>query len=432
MKKSINALSHISYEYIDELKEVGAETLIKRRSYRAFLIAAMLAVVALCVSLFVIISSENTPPDIADLSVVDSSSDESFFGFASVSPEISTDSSVTSSASPEESNTSNENSVVTHESFVQSESSVPDDTFSVDDTSTSRPPDYNEDGADFTAQQIADIFAVREGDKTNQYEVIAFDDVTEIKTGALPQGDLPMLIESDWKHEYQKLTVGGMEDWALYLEGKTIILSNEASYDEVYSIALEWLPLCQKYFGFDYCDIDVSGSGGKYGFYQIYFYDSSASYPYYQDGRAIKRTNSYLKLDIGSNVDSDIITLRSIVYKAENNSFSEGDRFNTISLEEAEEMLANGYVFGGHTCPICMQAQNMIDFSDYDHVGIEYVQRVTLEDWTNEYYPFYAFYKEIEEGRYARTYVPAFRVGGLEEYFESQKSNHNFSGLIPV
>ena len=140
-------------------------------------------------------------------------------------------------------------------------------------------------------------------------------------------------------------------------------------------------------------------------------------------------TNAFLELYVCTNFDSGIITLSWINYKSKNNTFNEGDRFNTISLEEAEVMLEKGYVFGGHSCPLCMQMQEKVDFSDYDHVGIEYVQKVTYEGIANEYYPFYAFYKEIEDGRFARTYVPAFRVSGIEEYFKSQESKHNSYGI---
>lgn len=440
MKKLTNAMSNISDVYIDELKNTDALK-IRSNSFRWTLVAATVAIMIVCISLFAIIGSES--PDVPLIpSEVNESLSENISNTANINSSIdiseasSTHTSSNQNSDPninssvgEETSETNQNSLPSNESSF-GETAPPNETSDIDSSWDS--PNNGENGTHFTAQQIADFFGVREGDKTNRYEVMAFEDVTDIKTGALSQDALPMLIESDWKHEYLKVTVGGMEDCALYLDGKTIILSNEASYDEVYSIALEWLPHCQKYFGFEYSDIKVMGSGGRDGFYSIYYYDSSARYPYYQDGRAIIRTNSYLTLDIGSNVDSDIITLRTIAYKAENNSFSEGEYFNTISLEEAEAMLAKGYVFGGHTCPICMSGQNEIDFSDYDHVGIEYVQRVTLEDWTNEYYPFYAFYKEIEEGRYARTYVPAFRVSGMEEYFESQKSNHNSSGLIPV
>ena len=235
-----------------------------------------------------------------------------------------------------------------------------------------------------------------------------------------------MLLESDWDFKYSEVTLGGIEEDALRIDGKTIVLPIDAGYDDVYSMALEFLPLCQQKFGFTYSDIKIIGSGGKHGFYQIIYYDASQSYPYYQNGQAIMNTNAYLRLSIYSNIGgSDIITLCSIAYKDENNSFTEGTHYNTITLSEAEIMLKNGYVFGGHTCPLCMAEQDSIDFSDYDLVGIEYVERLGDDGrTTNELFPFYAFYKKVKEGSYARTYVPAFRVSGLEEYFESRKNIH--------
>jgi len=92
-----------------------------------------------------------------------------------------------------------------------------------------------------------------------------------------------------------------------------------------------------------------------------------------------------------------------------------------ISLEEAEELLKKGYVFDGHSCPLCMASQQPVDFEDYDAVRFKSVDG----------FPFYAFYKKIEDLpngciEYARTLVPAVRVVDLEEYFESQEPKHSF------
>ena len=97
-----------------------------------------------------------------------------------------------------------------------------------------------------------------------------------------------------------------------------------------------------------------------------------------------------------------------------------------ISLEKAEELLCKGYVFGGHSCPICMSEQSPVDFEEYDYVNLEYVRGY------NEYselIPFYAFYKYIGNASggnkvFAKTYVPAIEVSGYEEYFESQTKYH--------
>lgn len=96
-----------------------------------------------------------------------------------------------------------------------------------------------------------------------------------------------------------------------------------------------------------------------------------------------------------------------------------------LTLQEAEQLLEKGYVFGGHSCPLCMAAQPEVDFSDYTYVDVEYVSDMMGELCI----PFYAFYKRIgttEHGidTYAKTYVPAVQVNGYEEYFENQKENH--------
>ena len=96
-----------------------------------------------------------------------------------------------------------------------------------------------------------------------------------------------------------------------------------------------------------------------------------------------------------------------------------------LTLEEAEQLLKKGYVFGGHSCDLCMAVQPEVDFSSYTYVDIEYVSNKNRDI----YIPFYAFYKYMREYKngiivYAKTYVPAVQVSGYDEYFESQKINH--------
>jgi len=99
-----------------------------------------------------------------------------------------------------------------------------------------------------------------------------------------------------------------------------------------------------------------------------------------------------------------------------------------ISLEEAEALLYNGYVFGGHSCKLCMAEQEKVSFVGYDYVDLEYVCDYET-GLPNIEIPFYAFYKKIgtaPNGKliYAKTYVPAIPVSGYTEYFEKQKENH--------
>lgn len=100
-----------------------------------------------------------------------------------------------------------------------------------------------------------------------------------------------------------------------------------------------------------------------------------------------------------------------------------------ISLADAEALLYNGYVFGGHSCPLCMAMQDPVDFEEYDYVGLQYVEGI---DSFTEVIPFYTFYKYIGYAHsgnktYAKTYVPAIEVSGYEEYFESQAKYHKQS-----
>lgn len=100
-----------------------------------------------------------------------------------------------------------------------------------------------------------------------------------------------------------------------------------------------------------------------------------------------------------------------------------------ISLAEAEALLYKGYVFGGHSCPLCMAAQEQISFENYDYVSFEYVYGYTKSGKIGDIVPFYAFYKAIgtmENGSiiYAKTLVPAIEVSGMEDYFRSQQQSH--------
>jgi len=130
------------------------------------------------------------------------------------------------------------------------------------------------------------------------------------------------------------------------------------------------------------------------------------------------------------NVSSTILDDASIRYFKKrlktSSEFKITSKQKKISLEEAEELLYKGYVFGGHSCGLCMAAQNKISFEDYDYVDFEYV----FGD-NGCGIPFYAFYKKItpdwvenENEKYAKTYVPAIEVDLYEEYFEAQEQFH--------
>ena len=87
----------------------------------------------------------------------------------------------------------------------------------------------------------------------------------------------------------------------------------------------------------------------------------------------------------------------------------------------------NGYCFGAHTCPKCMQNNTPVDFSEYDYVGLEYLFGIDPLETGDPMpvLPFYVFYKEMEGevyngGQlYAKTWVPMIELSGMKEYFDN-------------
>ena len=159
----------------------------------------------------------------------------------------------------------------------------------------------------------------------------------------------------------------------------------------------------------------------------VYFYNAKKNGASF----SLKKCSDYIQLhfDNSKNTSDDIVSDKELTivspyyyhFRGTPEEYCElKDTVDMISLEEAEELLCKGYCFGGHTCPLCMAAQDRIDFEDYDEVGFLYY----------EGYPFYAFFKkttwQCKNGNtmYARTLVPAIKVTGYEEYFEAQIANH--------
>lgn len=108
-------------------------------------------------------------------------------------------------------------------------------------------------------------------------------------------------------------------------------------------------------------------------------------------------------------------------------------KVNRISLQQAEELLKKGYTFGGNSCPVCQSEQEPVSFDKYDYVSFEYItSNSAAQDGTRKILPFYVFYKYIDTSEnqnlcYAKTYVPAFEVSGIEEYFTNKHQKHNTS-----
>lgn len=207
---------------------------------------------------------------------------------------------------------------------------------------------------------------------------------------------------------------------AIYLDGKPVRVNRYQS--DAYTLAsLESVKnTLFDIFGVSFPDAKIERSSS---FMTVYFYDRSAE-PFnfaIDDLEGLRPVTDRIEITFYGGSTYITYTQMRGDLEGEYECFA---RAKMISLEEAEELLYKGYVFGGHSCPVCMGQQTEVDFEGYDFVGMEYlfgydsaiVQQTPLM-------PFYAFYKEIGEENgnliYAKTYVSAVEVSDYESYFES-------------
>ena len=233
-------------------------------------------------------------------------------------------------------------------------------------------------------------------------------------------------------------------DRQIVIDGETIQIDQRLSDEEILDSILSIKNKLFGIFGISFSNAKVVryfGSYNKHGVddVAIYFYNESAHelnslqpIPV-TDFISISFNNI---LNYSDDIVSDSILTVSNIHYFKNRSDIGNTQYDVvanakrISISEAEALLYNGYVFGGHSCPLCMSAQDKIDFEGYDFVDIEYVFEYSdINETPTIGIPFYAFYKNIgtsENGNtiYAKTYVPAIEVSGYKEYFESQKDNH--------
>ena len=170
---------------------------------------------------------------------------------------------------------------------------------------------------------------------------------------------------------------------------------------------------------------------------EIYFYDESA-HPLNTSVEI--PVSDYIRISFdnyenhdGDIVSDDILHVAHISYNKKradvNDTYPLVAKEKKISLEEAEALLYNGYVFGNHVCSSCMQQQALVSFEGYDFVGMEYVLGKPGSEYASMAIPFYVFYQHIGTATngnslYAKTYVAAIAVSGYEEYYKSQAGKH--------
>ena len=257
-------------------------------------------------------------------------------------------------------------------------------------------------------------------------------------------------------HAYQK-TAGStfrlynntLDDPKIVLDGETVQVDQRLSDEEIIESIQSIKSKLFDIFNVSFTDVRIIREYDGYSKYgaewvEIYFFDEDTHPLNVMRSRPI---SDYICISFDNNenyagdiVSDGILTVPTIEYFERRNDVVETypviAQAKRISLKEAEALLYNGYVFGGHSCPLCMAAQDKVSFDGYDFVDMEYVfGGDTKTGKPTMAVPFYAFYKKIgtsENGNsiYAKTYVAAIQVGGYEEYFNSQKDEHKNTGAF--
>lgn len=235
-------------------------------------------------------------------------------------------------------------------------------------------------------------------------------------------------------------------DRKIIIEGETVQIDQRLSDEEIINSLQSIKSKLFRIFNVTFSDAKVVryfDSYSKYGAQHIfiYFYNESA-HPLNALRSVPLSDNICISFDNFANYGEDMVSDSILIdadidYRKMRSDVTE--RFTLIanakkiSIEDAEALLYKGYVFGGHSCPLCMAQQDKVSFDGYDFVDIEYVFNDDDEaDQPALGIPFYAFYKKIgtsENGNiiYAKTFVAAIEVSGYDEYFENQKDDHRSS-----
>ena len=223
------------------------------------------------------------------------------------------------------------------------------------------------------------------------------------------------------------------------LNGIPVQIDQRQSDEEMLASLQEIQDALFEILGVEFTDAAINRAYSDSGIYNIsiVFYNQN-DHPLNQEP-SILSDSLTINFDNQKNFPGDIVsdTVLQICnvyytkyYQPAEQRFAIGAYAKRISLEEAEQLLYKGYVFGGHACPLCQEAQDPISFEGYDYVGMTYEFAYDIETWRETMaIPFYVFYKQIgtdENGKliFAKTYVAAIEVSDYDAYFEIQQSNH--------
>lgn len=232
----------------------------------------------------------------------------------------------------------------------------------------------------------------------------------------------------------------------LVLNGKTVTVDRTKSDKEILLSLSEYREELSQMFGRDFPDAKVVRVSSEYDMevYEliVFFYDESAhplndynwSYGSYEEPYS-----DHIEISFNSVYGKNEMENRRVFYQEYRTEVSDFCKpyanAKRISLERAEELLKAGFTFGGHSCDICGRQEETVDFSDYDLVGLTYISgyQDPWEDLGPDNriiaVPFYVFCKQIGTTSsgyqtYAKIYVPAIEVSGVDEYLRKQEEYH--------
>lgn len=244
------------------------------------------------------------------------------------------------------------------------------------------------------------------------------------------------LVGATQRQDYQTFFISGNSEarGEIFLDGEKIQINQQHSNDEIIASLESVKNKLFDIFGVSFSDTKVVR---RYDDYSKYGVTSIKVYFYNSDGSLLDKMSDFISLSFdnfenwkGDAVSATVLSDVTVRYtKSRGDSGLElQSKVKMITLDEAEELLYKGYVFGGHSCELCMQMQDEVSFEGYDCVDIEY--QYDDDGAPTIAIPFYAFYKNIGTAKngntiYAKTLVCAIELSGYDEYFESQIKKHS-------
>jgi hypothetical protein len=257
----------------------------------------------------------------------------------------------------------------------------------------------------------------------------------DLFTYAYLKGDVTLgdiLVILDQSGSMYNLYLGNLKDQSF--DGKPLTINPNLGDDQIIASLESVKQRLFEIFGESYPDILISR---RDSIISVYYYNANDPVNTWilERSQINRPIINCIALNYHLEADQTISSL-SIDYRK--SLVSSEKIYSTIdlpmrSLEDAEEWLNKGYVFGGYGCPLCMAEQTPVDFEDYDFVGIQYLHDYIYMQGGATHIrmaiPFYVFYKVIETTdtttTYAYTYVPAVEIEGMEEYFAKKYSHHD-------